>query len=398
MTVSLWQRGTSSEPVRAECIVIGAGICGISAALHLQRRQIDTIVLERGRVGGVGSGASARNAGFLMRGAAENYALSISAYGRELTRLIWRWTEENLAGLRAEGIDDVHGFALRPSCLLALQKPEHTELRRSVTFMREDGFAVEWIDSGDDAAWRNLRPLGGLLNPGDAVCHPVHLLRFLAGRLRRPVQEECEVVRISGGRSSLVQVETSRGIFAAPRVLVCTNAYIPLLLPQFEGVITPRRGQVLAVRSPEQRLNHAYYANHGYEYFRQVDDQTMLFGGCRRAFADTEIGYEDRFCPGVQGSIEAFAARTLGIAAAKLEVTARWTGTMGFSPDGLPLAGPVDGDWTGGAVHFCGGFTGHGMSLGYRVARSAVDCMLDGVPSPLALARVKLPLRLDSHA
>ena len=55
----------------------------------------------------------------------------------------------------------------------------------------------------------------------------------------------------------------------------------------------------------------------------------------------------------------------------------------GFSPDGLPLIGPV---LPGGApasdpasgIWFCGGFTGHGMSLARRAAREAVEAMLEG--------------------
>lgn len=56
------------------------------------------------------------------------------------------------------------------------------------------------------------------------------------------------------------------------------------------------------------------------------------------------------------------------------EITARWSGTMGFSPDGMPMIGQVLGD----RVWFCGGFTGHGMSLGFRTAQAAVDAMLGG--------------------
>ncbi|MEO1279335.1 MAG: hypothetical protein AAFV77_10305, partial [Planctomycetota bacterium] len=50
-------------------------------------------------------------------------------------------------------------------------------------------------------------------------------------------------------------------------------------------------------------------------------------------------------------------------------------GTMGFSPDGMPLVGPISED---GSVWFCGGFTGHGMSLAYRTSAGAVTALLDG--------------------
>lgn len=393
MTVSLWHRSRSPE-THCDCVVIGAGICGLSAALHLERRGVATVVVDRSRIGAPGAGASSRNAGFLMRGAAENYAAAIRTYGRELARLVWRWTEENLAGLRAEGIEGLPGYAARPSCLLALEEQECKELRESVSLLREDGFAVEWLDGGEDDAWRNLHPLGGLLNPGDAACHPAHILHHLASKLRRPVREECPVIGLSGDGNGRIRVQTVTGDLLGARVLLCTNAYAPLLVPSLAGIITPRRGQVIAVRcDTRSRLDHSYYANYGYEYFRQVEPQVLLFGGCRRAFADAEIGYEDRTTPEVQGALESFAARTLAIPRSRLEVIARWSGTMGFSPDGLPLIVPVEGDWERGRVHFCGGFTGHGMSLAYRVAQDAIRALLEEAVPVLHVGRTGLNLR-----
>ena len=54
-------------------------------------------------------------------------------------------------------------------------------------------------------------------------------------------------------------------------------------------------------------------------------------------------------------------------------VERRWSGIMGFSPDGLPVAGQLPGV---PRAHFACGFTGHGMGyglrFGYLVARLAL--------------------------
>ena len=63
----------------------------------------------------------------------------------------------------------------------------------------------------------------------------------------------------------------------------------------------------------------------------------IVFGGCRTYHADKEVGYEDRTTPWVQDGIEKWARDMLG---AGYEVLTRWAGTMGFSPDGLPMVGP----------------------------------------------------------
>jgi glycine/D-amino acid oxidase-like deaminating enzyme len=384
MTVSHWRRTLELGEISTEVLVVGAGICGVSAGLALQRRGVDYRIVERHTTG---SGASTRNAGFLMRGAAENYKAGIDLYGRELAKLIWRWTEENLEGLRSEGIEQLKTYQRIPSCLLALGEEERDQLLASVQLLEEDGFAVEWRDRGDDTAWRHGRPLGGLINPHDAACNSYDIMRFLSAKLSGGVLEGQEVAAILPHGDG-VRVRTSDAWITARHVLLCTNAYLPLLLPEMREIVTPRRGQMLAVSHPGLRLDCSYYANHGYEYFRQTTGGTVVVGGCRKRHAEIECGYEDRTTPEVQDDIEDFAERLLGIPRAELNITARWSGTMGFSPDWLPLAGPIPGQWARGSVWFCGAFTGHGMSMGYRTAHAAVDAMLDGGETAFPLSRV----------
>jgi glycine/D-amino acid oxidase-like deaminating enzyme len=182
-------------------------------------------------------------------------------------------------------------------------------------------------------------------------------------------------------------VRTPDCVVLCRRVLVCTNAYGPLLLPQLSSLITARRGQMMAVEAPGARLDCSYYANHGSEYLRQAADGRIVVGGCRTYHADREVGYEDATSEWVQRDLERFAGKMLG----EFTIRVRWAGTMGFSPDGLPIVGPVapgPGDgWSPGAVWFCGGFTGHGMSMAHRTSEAAVGAMLDGSANPFPIER-----------
>ena len=381
MTVSYWRRAGGAGELRTDVAVVGGGIAGLGCALWLRRRGLGVVVLERDRVG---SGASGRNAGFLMRGPAENYALAAEAWGRERARSLWRMNEENLALLRAEGATALPSYRPTPSCLVAFEAGEAEQLRRSVGMLREDGFDAAWVDSGDDSLWRRGRALGGLLNPGDGSCNPVELVEMLRGACGAEVLEGQEVVAIEGEGEG-VALRTGGLVVHAGRVVVCTNAYVPLLLPGLGPVVTPRRGQMFAAVAPGVRLDCCYYANHGSEYFRQAPDGALVVGGCRTRFAAAEVGYEDRTTDEVQGALEAFAGDVLGV---EFRVVARWAGTMGFSPDGLPLVGPVAGAWAPGRVWFCGGFTGHGMSMAFVTARDAVSAMVDGSAPAFPLSRV----------
>jgi len=139
-------------------------------------------------------------------------------------------------------------------------------------------------------------------------------------------------------------------------------------------------------------------------------------GGCRRQFAEGEATTDPEPTEQVQAALMDFAGDIVG---KPLQQTGAWAGTMGFSPDGLPLVGPVGPTQThsgvdadaatqmssprlgsakngaaapGGGVWFAGGFTGHGMSLGYVTGGLAVDAMWgDGeadVPQHLKLSRI----------
>jgi glycine/D-amino acid oxidase-like deaminating enzyme len=398
MTVSHWRRTTRLGHPQCDALVVGAGICGLSTALHLRRRGLSVIVVDRH---GAGSGASTRNAGFLMRGCADNYALAVRQYGRARAAALWKLTEDNLAGLRREGIDALPGVRRVPSVLLALREDELAELRESATLLREDGFDAGWLGTGTDSAWRSGVALGGLVNPHDASCNSREIIDRLRERLTRdlgvPVHEHQEVCAIHAEGGSLV-TRTTDAFIESARVVLCTNAFTPLLVPQTQRLITPRRGQMLAMEPRGLRLDASYYANRGSEYFRQAVDGTIVVGGCRTYHAEHEVGYEDRVTPRVQHDIERFASLMLGIEPDEVQsrVTARWAGAMGFTPHHLPVITrlPVPGECATAMAHarddaphpnlwFIGGFTGHGMSMAHRTTEVACAVMLDNADNPL---------------
>jgi glycine/D-amino acid oxidase-like deaminating enzyme len=61
--------------------------------------------------------------------------------------------------------------------------------------------------------------------------------------------------------------------------------------------------------------------------------------------------------------------------AVNARITHRWSGTMGFSADGLPLVGSLP-DMPD--VYFAVGFTGHGLGYGLATAERLAAHMLYG--------------------
>jgi glycine/D-amino acid oxidase-like deaminating enzyme len=225
------------------------------------------------------------------------------------------------------------------------------------------------------------------VNQHDAVCDPVAMVNLLADGLRKTrIVESCEVIdlvadghmrgvdaeEVHGGGG--VRVRTSRGDVSASVVLVCTNAQASELITDLRGVVRPKRGQMVAVapRKGPIELTHSYYLNRGDEYLRAGPGGVLLMGGARKHEPSAEEGDHGGVHPVVQERLEQWLR---DLVTDDYQVVARWSGVMGFSPDGLPLVGPVD---QGRSVWVCAGFTGHGMSLGFLTAAHAVNAILDG--------------------
>ena len=93
-------------PPRADVAVIGAGLTGLSTALHLARAGADVVLLESHTVGW---GASGRNGGMATTGLAISYPKAVKRYGNyEAARMYTAYndaidTVEKV--VRDEGID-----------------------------------------------------------------------------------------------------------------------------------------------------------------------------------------------------------------------------------------------------------------------------------------------------
>ncbi len=395
MTISLWQRPSNQRNARVtkqcDVVIIGGGISGLSAAIELESRGISAIILEAEFTG---SKASGRNAGYLIRGAAENYTIASNELGRDTANFLWDWTQQNLNGLKALGIESTPSYANRASCIVSLGEPEHGELVESHRMLLEDGFKAELIEPKDapsDLLWKSGKPTLGLINPTDAVCSPTELVELLGTALTStPIYENAEVYRIEDDGNRIALRTRSIDVIAS-RVMICTNAYADQLIPVLNGIITPNRGQMLAIKphkKSDARLEFAYYINHGSEYVRSAPDDQIIFGGARTYYEVHEANAADGISDEVQSRLESFVKELL---TDEYEVTARWSGIMGFSPDGMPIIGQVPiHTLENKNIWYCGGLTGHGMSMGYITARHAIGVMLDGESTRFSLDRFEL--------
>jgi len=338
-------------PERADILVIGGGITGTSLLHHLRARGMNGVLVERAHIA---SGASGRNAGFLLAGVADNYADAVRAYGRSRARTIWQMTLENHdTMIEAVAGQDVDHRRLG-SATLASGEEEAESLAESAQLLSEDGFEAGWDGR------RLINPRDGEVNPASTVGALARLAK--AGAIREGVN-----VTAVEASSSDVLVHADGAECRAGCVILATNAYTPLLLPQI--AIQPRRAQMLASGPDASHLcDLPTYSHFGYRYWRQLPTGEVLVGGWRDTAYDEEVGYEELPTDKIQAHLDVQLKR-MGAEAA---VTHRWAGTMGFTESGLPLVGPVEGM---PGIYTCAGFNGHGMGFAFVSAKRLVDSL-----------------------
>jgi gamma-glutamylputrescine oxidase len=351
-------------PDRAEVVIVGGGITGVAILRTLRERGIDAILLERDQLA---SGASGRNAGFLLAGVAENYARAVARYGRGVAAEVWRFTLENHQQVAAAAEPFDAGHQVRGSLTVALDADEAASLEEAATLLAEDGLpgAVTTADQPQGA-------LCTLLNPADGEIDPVRLVRGLALAHADRVHEGHNVVSVEDGEN-VALVRLDDGALEASAVVLATNAWTAELLPSVQ--IAPVRAQMLATAPVARSISRPVYAEWGHRYWRQRGDGSVLVGGFRHRALAEEVGYDVTPTATVQSHLDDQVGELLGAAT----VTHRWAGTMGFSEDGLPLVGTAPGSRR---IHVCAGYTGHGMGFALCATAALARQMLDSEPLP----------------
>ncbi|MFL5953741.1 MAG: NAD(P)/FAD-dependent oxidoreductase [Gaiellaceae bacterium] len=351
---------------RAEVAVIGGGVTGCSAALTLAEHGVRVRLHEAREIAG---GASGRNGGFALRGATLPYDEARAALGRDRARAVMELTERAV-----DRLETLAGDAFRRvgSYRLAYDESELAALRREHDALREDGFAVEWVD--ELAPPLDELYVGAILHPGDGALHPARWVRRLAAHAAAAgvdIREHDPV--------TLDEID-------AGAVVVAGDGFIPRLLPEL--AVRSTRGQVLATEPLRARLyDRPHYARGGYDYWQQLPDGRLVIGGNRDASFESEETDVEETTDAIQSRLEALVEQLVGY---RPSVTHRWAGIWGTTPDLMPLVGQVREN-----VWVAGGYSGHGNALGLACGDLVARAILGEHPPALEIfdpARTALAL------
>ena len=377
MALSFWQRRHRAPAVECDAAVVGGGLVGAATAfwLHRRRPQWDVVLLDAGPLA---TGASGRNAGFLLQGASGCYEADRRAYGAERARRLLHFTQKNRDLIFAEL--DGAAFDLRPtgSLTVAATEAEDQQLRASAALLRQDDVGAGYLAP----AVLNKRIggcgfFGGLYIESGAVLDPRALVCHVAARSEALVLDHHAVTQLAPQSDGTALLETPIRQVRAERVVLAINAYLPTLYPDLNHVVRPVRAQMLATAPLPRWLEAPVYSHEGFFYLRQTAGGRVLLGGARHLHRAEEVGYSTDTTLVLQADLEAYLTDYFP-QASEAPVTHRWAGTMGFSPDGCPSIGAVP---SLPGSYWAAGLSGHGMAYGFHLGR-LLAARLTGASTP----------------
>src|SRR5690348_8389379 len=237
------ERAALAGSVDCDVCVVGGGIAGCSAALHLAERGFKVVLLEQHRVGW---GASGRNGGQVLPGVAAGRSRMEKLVGADAARTVW--------DLSIEGLDLVRQLIAKHhiDCnwvsgqMYAALKPRHDrELLEELEELHEKyGYrSVRYMNREEvRAVLGTERYISALYDSNSGHLHALNYTLGLAAAAERAgavIHEGTRALRVP---SAPATVSTPFGNVRATYVILCGNTYLgdtaPALASKIIGVST----------------------------------------------------------------------------------------------------------------------------------------------------------------
>lgn len=365
------QREALRGEYRADVGVVGAGIAGCSAALHLAKRGLKVALLEAHEVG---YGASGRSGGQTIFGLAASQAALSAQVGTRDARQLFDLSVEGLdltqSLIRDHGIDcDYRANHVH----VAVKARQLRELEQWAEELHNDyGYrSVSMLDRQQlHAHVASERYLGGLLDTRSGHLHPLKYTRGLARAaesLGARIFENTQVLRYTDG--ALIQVHGAAGVVRCNQLVLCGGAYLGNVAPALSRRILGVGTYIIATQPLGEAQAQALLPSNAavadinwiLDYFRLSADHRLLFGG--------RVSYSGLEPPRLAESMRRRLLRVFP-SLTQLKVERAWGGYLDITMSRAPNFGRLANN-----VFYLQGFSGHGLvltALGGKLVAEAI--------------------------
>ncbi|MDM0121692.1 NAD(P)/FAD-dependent oxidoreductase [Variovorax arabinosiphilus] len=393
LTPSLWAATAAPAPdtapldsdAQADVVIVGAGYCGLSTALHLAERGVRVVVLEAREVGFGGSG---RNGGQVIPGLKHDPSELIAMFGAEKgQRLV------DFAGSTADAVFDLidkHRMDV-PHVRRGWIQGSHTTdalklAERRARDWGAQGVATQLLDRAETARLLGTdKYFGGWVDPRGGGVQPLSYARGLA----RAAIAAGVVIHTASPVTQLAQaggkwhVTTKQGTkVVAERVVLATNGYTDDLWPQLrKSIINANSFQVATepLAEPVRRSilpeGHVTSDARNLLLYYRIDHTGRLIMGGRGSFREPDPSQ-----PGNWSHLENVVGK-LFPQAADVPIAYRWCGHVAITRDYMPhLHEPAPG------LLIDIGCQGRGVGLQTRMGQALAEYIATGNQQALPVA------------
>jgi sarcosine oxidase subunit beta len=369
---------------RADVVVVGGGTVGAWTAVLLAERGVrDVILLEASRLG---DGASSRAAGMVRAQGGTETAIRLGLRSQEFYAA---------SGTR---FPFDCGFVAQGYLMPCFTPAEVEQARERIALQRDVGLEVEWLGSDDlDARHTGLAPgvtMGASFAPGDGyIDAPRNVLAYTAALTAHgvDVREHCAFTGLRTRSGRVVGVDTSAGPVDADRVVLTGGPQLADV-GRRAGARIPAGGTrhqvVVTAKLPNldvHELPMVFDVTSGI-YWRPGESGGLLWGMSNPAEPPgVAVDFDTEYYVKARDRLE-----HLFPAVAGLGLRRSWAATIDYTPDHLPILGPLltdDGPVEGTVVASA---AGHGMMWGPAVAEVAADLVTTGASTWLDLTDLGL--------
>jgi gamma-glutamylputrescine oxidase len=357
--------------------VVGGGIAGCSAALHLAERGYRVALLEENRIGW---GASGRSGGQAIYGLAAHQAKVKRLVGEDAARIVWDVTVEALALIRdliARHRIDCHwteGYMLT-----AIKQRHDAEIRSELEELR-DHYQYRTVRYMPRDEVRSVvatdRYIGALYDSQSGHLHPLNYTLGLAAAAERAGVQIFEGTRAldftntaGSATGGTARIRTLNGEVRSRFVVLCGNVYLGETARSLTSKIMAVATYIVATEQLGSERARGLIANHAavsdmnwvLDYFRLSADHRLLFGG--------RVNYSKLTSFDAPGATRARMLRVFP-QLSDVRIEFAWGGDVDITLNRAPHFGRLAPN-----VYFLQGFSGHGIALTGMAGKLVAEAM-----------------------